>query len=465
MCLRFAAALLVVAASASGQTLGSLNRTGSGARAAGMANAFIGVSDDGTAASWNPAGLAQLRSPEASLVVDTVARSFTLTGFLTPDNRARYDNRGSRVSTSGLDFFSLAVPFDLLGKPVTLQGGWRRLYELRAELRADFRREPVVPGAGPGSLRLRQETDVRGNIDLWSVAGALRLTPRTSLGLSVDLWRGDWTSSELLLQQAAEAQPFGFRGTEQSNRMRGLNLNFGLLLSYSRAHFGLVYHAPFRSRLDVFAEGFSPSGARTLLETDGGTRLAFGHSLGVGVAVRPRPRLTLALDLTWDQWTRAELIDFPGAVEARVSFFDLLPRARSAARDTLSLNLGAERLLQGQGYVVPVRVGLAYEPQGAMDPIQRDPVDFVMLSAGAGFNTNRMKFDAALQYRAARNRVSEALTLEGLPLVFPDAYGVLRTGEWRFKVSGILRLTGEQTLKGVLDKIFGGDDDEAPKTP
>jgi hypothetical protein len=44
------------------------NFTGVGARAAGMGGAFIGVSDDATAISWNPAGLTQLDEPEASVV-------------------------------------------------------------------------------------------------------------------------------------------------------------------------------------------------------------------------------------------------------------------------------------------------------------------------------------------------------------------------------------------------------------
>ena len=60
--------LLAGSATAHAQIGLSLNRAGSGARAAGMGDAFIAVSDDGTAASWNPAGLAQLRQPEFSLV-------------------------------------------------------------------------------------------------------------------------------------------------------------------------------------------------------------------------------------------------------------------------------------------------------------------------------------------------------------------------------------------------------------
>lgn len=38
----------------------SPNPVGSGARAIGMGGAFIGIADDATAASWNPAGLIQL---------------------------------------------------------------------------------------------------------------------------------------------------------------------------------------------------------------------------------------------------------------------------------------------------------------------------------------------------------------------------------------------------------------------
>src|SRR5262245_65797633 len=41
---------------------------GSGARAYGMAGAFLARADDATAAAWNPAGLSYLRTPEISVV-------------------------------------------------------------------------------------------------------------------------------------------------------------------------------------------------------------------------------------------------------------------------------------------------------------------------------------------------------------------------------------------------------------
>ena len=67
---------LAVATAARAQEI-SLNRPGSGARAAGMGNAFIAVADDGTAASWNPAGLSQLRKSEFSLVYSASRRNQT----------------------------------------------------------------------------------------------------------------------------------------------------------------------------------------------------------------------------------------------------------------------------------------------------------------------------------------------------------------------------------------------------
>ena len=47
---------------------------GAGARAYGMGGAFIARADDATAASWNPAGLTQLESPEFSAVYRFSAR-------------------------------------------------------------------------------------------------------------------------------------------------------------------------------------------------------------------------------------------------------------------------------------------------------------------------------------------------------------------------------------------------------
>src|SRR5512140_952171 len=86
-----------------------LNITGAGARAAGMGGAFIGVADDATAITWNPAGLTQLERMEASVVGRYV---FEKTDFT--------DNTTDPPTTTSADqnhpvfnFGSFAIPFSM----------------------------------------------------------------------------------------------------------------------------------------------------------------------------------------------------------------------------------------------------------------------------------------------------------------------------------------------------------------
>jgi len=89
-----AALLLTLAFAAEAHAQGvSLSRAGSGARAAGMGDAFVAVSDDGTAASWNPAGLAQLRQPEFSFVYAFSDQGLDLSGLRSPDDQSLFAYR------------------------------------------------------------------------------------------------------------------------------------------------------------------------------------------------------------------------------------------------------------------------------------------------------------------------------------------------------------------------------------
>ena len=71
--------------------------------------------------------------------------------------------------------------------------------------------------------------------------------------------------------------------------------------------------------------------------------LQFLRSIGVGVAWRPRPLLRLAVDVTHNEWTQF-LVSEPSNSGVVLSFFDELPPELSATRDTVSLNLGMEKL-------------------------------------------------------------------------------------------------------------------------
>src|SRR5262245_19455195 len=78
---------------------------GSGARAAGMADAFIAIADDATAASWNPAGLVQLQRPEISIVGSYNAISEEFFSRDLPDLNSSHNSDALE-----LNFLSLVLP-------------------------------------------------------------------------------------------------------------------------------------------------------------------------------------------------------------------------------------------------------------------------------------------------------------------------------------------------------------------
>jgi hypothetical protein len=425
-----------------------------------MGNAFIAVSDDGTAASWNPAGLSQLRKPEFSLVHTTGHRNGALEGYRTRDDSAAFTTLTTAHTAADLEFASAAVPFSLAGKPVTLQVGWRRLYQLTSRMQGDTRRVPLSSGARPESV-IRFDNATDGKIDVWSLAGAARITSRLSLGFSLDRYDGDWEDRVNGSEDPGVLGPTDFLSTVISNRVTGNSLGLGLLLAYPSFRVGLVYHGALESDYEV-----SQSTLSSLTEpfdaSIGPVTLHFPRSIGLGVAWRPKPLLQLALDFTYDEWTQF-LVEYTESPGVAVNGFDNLPPELSATRDTVTVNAGLEKLFPVKGRYVPLRLGAALEPQGGRDPLLRDGLDYLILAAGSGLNTNSFKLDVAVEYRwgSYRNstnispayRVGRATEL-GFPPP-PEAQGNVALREWRLKVSVIYRVTNTEKMKDVLRKVFG----------
>jgi long-subunit fatty acid transport protein len=442
---------LACAATADAQVGVSFNRTGSGARAAGMANAFIAVSDDGTAASWNPSGLAQLRKPELSLVSTTSGDSATVAGFRTRDDLASFSSAQSTYRSTYPDFASLAVPVTLWKKPVTFQAAWRRLYSLDYRETYAVTRVPLSPSAPP-PVRFDGNNDTLGAVDLFSAAVAAKLTAHLSLGASFNLWNGDWDEARVRSATPLDAPGVTeFDSVSQSSHVRGQSFTLGMMLAYPRWSVGVVYQDPLVSDFSVSSVALS-SQIEGQVTREGEGELRFPRAWGIGGAWRPATRWTLALDFTWDDWTEA-IVDTPET--GRISLFDGLPPDLSASRDTWSVNAGAERLFTGDGFVVPLRFGLAWEPQGGRDPYTRDPIDFVMVALGTGYNTNSLKFDAAFQYRWASFESGVEFGPGPASILLPSAVGERSNTQWRLKLSLILRLTDTDKLKRTLGKVFG----------
>jgi long-subunit fatty acid transport protein len=445
--------VLLSCAPARGQVLIPLTRTGAGARAMGMANAFVALSDDGTAATWNPAGLAQLRKPELSLVYNVNHRGLRFNGERSLDERFAFTHRRLGYATSSLDFASLSLPFEALRRPVTFQVGWQRLYQLDATLDGETTRRALGEPEGPDPT-ISVEDTLRGQIDIVSLAAAVKVTGRTSLGGSLNISRGHWRSQTSIVE-SVEAQS-DFVSIGSNNRIRGHNFTAGLLLHYPSWNAGLVYHFPFWSRYSVDNEVRSNRVPTVTVAGGGSARFRFPRNLAAGVAWRPAPLWTVAADVNHDQWTDA-LVDRVRDRPEAFNFFDGAPPELSTTRDTLSFSVGMEHLFPREGSVVPLRLGFGWEPQGPMDPVTRDPVSYRTLSAGTGYNSNRLKLDVAVQYRWAGFQASDILSVDTALRGGLSRDAITRVGvrEWRLKVSAIYRISDTKRVRGVIGRIFG----------
>lgn len=440
-----------VAGSAAAQSIGSLNRTGSGARAAGMANAFVAVSDDGTAASWNPAGLAQLRRPEFSIVHGSFDRDFAREGFRRTDSAASWSSSRSDFTGTAPEFLSLAVPVTIAKRPVTFQLDWRRLYQFGGSFEADLLRYPTRGTAE--DLRFGVDEEGDGQVDLWSLAAAVRLGRHTSIGVNGSLWRGAWTFRSAYTATPVPSDTASeFLVLRQSQQLAGKTLNLGLLIDHGWLRLGAVVKGEFTgdySQQVEMASSRQPARREELNDL----RARLPVSVAVGTAVRPGGGWTVALDLTHEPWSRFAIAGAPGGQD--LGFFDGLPLEQTSTRDTVSFNLGAEKLFPLDGRVIPLRFGVAFEPQGPRDVVTRDPQDYVFLAAGSGYNTNRVKVDVAVQYGWNRYQATAQFATE--PRLTPrdhNAIGLVSSHEWRIKFSLIYRMTDSDKLLTGLKKIF-----------
>lgn len=93
--------LLSVSSALADPYAGSFLKIGVGARALGLGGAFVSLADDGTAAYWNPAGLAQLKTRQI-----TVTHAFLF------------------KSLANHDFFNITMPLD---NGMTIGMSWIRL--------------------------------------------------------------------------------------------------------------------------------------------------------------------------------------------------------------------------------------------------------------------------------------------------------------------------------------------------
>lgn len=348
--------LLLITEGAQGQ-LRFMDVTGSGARAEGMGGAFIGLADDATALSWNPAGLTQLERPEASLVF---RQSFDSYKFTSPS-----EDLSSSSNHSVFNFGSFAYPMKIGGKKLTFALAYQNQVDLFLFTEGDDFEEKQT-----------------GGINTLSPGVAYQVLPMLSLGVSANLWTG---SSKY------KYDPDG--GTDSwKDTWSGFNYQVGVLADMEQSggkiplKIGLSFRSPFEMK-DKWH----------FLLTDGSYKWTweFPMMFGFGASYRIGDNLTVAADYEIRKFGKSKYGN------KDYDFWENLSRSK---KDLNPIRVGAEYLVVTDNLVIPVRAGFKTVPTLFADFDVNGDVDKQVtgtaISAGSGIIFKKFAFDIALTRRA-----------------------------------------------------------------
>jgi long-subunit fatty acid transport protein len=427
---------------------------GAGARASGMGGAFTAIADDATAASWNPAGLAQLRQPEVSLVYDSIdtdrtSRSLLRYAIDIPPlgvQSITYQTETPNLASSrssDIGFASATMP---LGNSV-IEISARRLARFPSSI-AERRFTNVTELGGVVRQNQTFERSVitnGGSIDDYAISGA-RAMKRLMIGASVGWLRGG-IAETADLADASPSAAYSSR-TTFAHELSGVHADVGILYDLGGGlTAGAVYRSGFSTALRYRSSSRMVNGSTTAeSETEGHSRIRWPHGFSLGLAAKLPYRLTLAADYSRTRWSeagvdRVDLASFATdatgvtrpAVETlhNVGYPYLTPALQ---HDTGSLRFGAETSLGTGALRWSFRAGWFTEDQivngwGSLNQPRHDGY-----SGGIGLAAGRhLQFDAA--YVVTRG--TDDYRVEA-PLL-PDSFATLTTDSRRVIVSAIVR--------------------------
>jgi len=363
---------------------------GAGARAYGMGGAFLARADDATAASWNPAGLSYLRSPEVSLVGNH--NSFREEGFET-----------DTFVGSSFDFAAFTWPVAFKDVQGSIQLSYQRAIGFDGTRAIDF---------GDGR---RTDGESNGGFDVLAFGTGFRPTRRLRVGFTVNRWLNGY-QQDLVRQVPGHPRPL--REFETDFRPRGWSFNLGAIWSpIDTLNLGLVYKTPFgadvtmsKKRKDTWESDSSFETETYNAATSDEVSIDFPESVGFGISWRLKDTLTVSADFTQSRWSRAWIYNyFPLPPTPRRTdpsepptppppdVFDELPYPTLVAEqvDSQQIRAGVEWVVISSPRVkIPLRAGYFNDRQITAYPDGRVP-RYNGVTVGTGLILGSLLLDVA----------------------------------------------------------------------
>ncbi|SLM27717.1 conserved exported hypothetical protein [Desulfamplus magnetovallimortis] len=399
------------------------NPVGSGARALGMGGAFIAIADDATAASWNPGGLVQLEKPEISVVFSGNHRKEENFFSEYPDASGNEEDNRHR-----LNYLSAALPFVFANRNMVLSLNYQHMYDFSRGFA--FENFFVDSASDPSeefpfaTFTDKYEFEQDGALYALGLAWGIAVSPDLSFGITLNYWgdfiyENEWEESIAVKREHALLHLE--TNTMDTYSFEGWNAVLGFLYRLnSRWTLGGVLKMPFKADInhshyehnvttipdsalpymdlsfneqnfsDVPDDLMSDTGI-SFNETSN-EQLRLPMSWGIGLAYRYSDNLSVSLDYHRTLWNDFEYIDADGNKTSPVNGLSL---EESGIDPVNSLRMGAEYLIIKDNIVIPVRMGIFYDPA----PAKSSPDEYMGFSIGTGLAWRWCVVDVAYQFR------------------------------------------------------------------
>ena len=407
--------------------LSNLDFTGGGARAEGMGKAYLAVSDDISAVSWNPAGLFVFEKP-------VIGISY---GSLMP--RGSYEYVGNKEDQTGsfndITMFSLVAPLRLKGHHFVLSGCYGKAFDeyINAVYDTSFVHSDSLNEAS--NAYVTQNTEYEGGPYVINFGFGTRVYDKISFGFSTNLYTGkseNVTLQKMVVDSLERTDSYNQKiffeedvSIYDTVKFSGVNFTLGFKYNSEKLNAGLVIKTPFDLKVTTDRSTYTVTKYNGLVKTnwtdtvfvdDILQKLEIPMIIGLGGAYQLTDNFLVSMDLEYRHYhnhmvkTRTSFSIQPGG-DKEETYVEEDP----LWQDVMAVRLGAEYKWETGSElfpVVPLRVGFGYLPLSSSElhvdtvtiydslfqVVTTSKTSAVNLSAGIGVHWSQIYLDFAWSY-------------------------------------------------------------------
>jgi opacity protein-like surface antigen len=363
------------------------NFIGSGARARAMGGAFLGVSNDGSAGTWNPAGLifnegVLLTANYGYSRVDFGLDNTPVSPMSLPTNDVSFND-----NLSSLNSANLVAPLTIREHEFFLSAYYHRVQDVYTQGRffvddIDTTQERRLKGLTDIlGTPFSADFNLSGNIAYIGAGFGTSITSNLSIGANLNIITGDGTEIHNMLLDSSRFSKANTNPLVSPNDSilwfdrseidySGLNFTLGAMYTADRWAASLVFTPGWTLTQNLDYLGIKtkinksrPIGSLTpgLIPGPDGTdrKITIPYTIGLGGAYNVNENLLVAADYQFRAFKREGEIDYESDPVTPDSPLETM---RNAWFNLHQLRLGAEYLLETNWGIVPVRVGVRNDP-------------------------------------------------------------------------------------------------------